>query len=196
MGADLGGADIEVLAKRYEGAVRQLQQALASWEECSLAQEQLTGLRLKMARVYAEAGQSDASENVLRTIEAESERDKLQIKQIHSLNSTTERRVAEVFETAAANDMSASSVGRRRAAGAMLFVVVASVLASTIYQTVTGQLRDARDNLVIGIRHCSQCSIFESRPSGQQGGSAGDVGDYVCAASHRLDSGRRVFPQP
>ena len=65
------------------------------------------------------------------------------------LNSTTERRVAEVFETAAANDMSASSVGRRRAAGAMLFVVVASVLASTVYQTVTGQLRDARDGLLI-----------------------------------------------
>lgn len=139
----------ETVAIRFDAAVLRLQSALASWPDCTEADTKLRTIRMAMAKHHLNSGDMKAARLLLNQVAPACDEERNEIKGLQEELERASHLEERVFESAAQNDLTQSSKGRRRASYAML-AIVALAVAATAYQQISGQPgRTAGEGLAI-----------------------------------------------
>ncbi|MBV70361.1 MAG: hypothetical protein CMH52_03345 [Myxococcales bacterium] len=124
------------IVRRFDAAVLRFQVALSSWPDCKEAASRLTQVRLAMTRLYLESNDAKAAKLLLNQVSTEDTAYTRSIQDLRAAVEQASQKESRVYQHAAANDISTSKTGRRRAAFAML-AVCAIAVAVTSYQQVS-----------------------------------------------------------
>ncbi|MEE2756030.1 MAG: serine/threonine-protein kinase [Myxococcota bacterium] len=136
MEAGATGSELADSVRHFDAAVLRFQVALSSWPDCKEAASRLTQVRLAMTRLYLDSNDSKAAKLLLNQVSAHTVADKRAVDALRRAVEQASQKESRVYEHAAANDISTSRTGRRRAAYAML-AVCAIAVAVTSYQQVS-----------------------------------------------------------